>query len=170
MAYAPHDAREEVAAAAPDGLEPFAQAEGHVGARLQHAFAEAARRGGGRPVLLVGTDMPLLGERHAWSACDDLVAGVDVTYGPATDGGYYLVGARAPHPALFAIDPKAWGGPTVMTRSLDAALAAGLRVAWLRSERPLDQPADVRALLADPCAPRDVTDVLAAFSSRAPGP
>jgi glycosyltransferase A (GT-A) superfamily protein (DUF2064 family) len=112
------------------------------------------------PVIVVGTDQPALGPAHAWAALDDLRDGVDVVLGPATDGGYYLIAARELHPAIFAIEPEAWGGPRVMALTLAAIVDAGLSMGWLRSERDLDEPADAAALLADPCAPADITELL----------
>jgi len=159
VAYAPADAREEVAALAPAGSRLFAQVDGHHGERFAAAFAHVCEEHAG-PVVVVGTGHPALNERHAWGARDDLREGVDVTLGPATAGGYYLLGARRYHPALFAIDAAAWGGPDVMTLTLRAVFDAGLSVGWLRSERELDTPGDVAALLADPCAPAEIREAL----------
>ncbi|HEY3021503.1 MAG TPA: DUF2064 domain-containing protein [Solirubrobacteraceae bacterium] len=159
IAYAPADAREEVAALAPAGARLFAQVEGHRGERLAAALAHVCAEHAG-PVVLVGTDQPRLSARHAWGARDDLRE-VDVTLGPANAGGYYLLGARRYDPALFAIDAAAWGGPDVMTLTLRAVFDAGLSVGWLRSERELDGPGDVAALLADPCTPADIREALA---------
>jgi glycosyltransferase A (GT-A) superfamily protein (DUF2064 family) len=114
----------------------------------------------GRPVVCIGTDQPGLSDHHAWAAADDLRDGVDVTLGPATDGGYYLIAARRFSPALFAVEPEAWGGPQVMGQTLRAVHEAGLSMGWLRSERALVAPADAAALLADPCAPADITAAL----------
>jgi len=159
VAYAPAGAREEIAALAPAGATLFAQVDGHRGERLAAAFARVCEQHGG-PVVMVGTGHPTLAERHAWGARDDLREGVDVTLGPATAGGYYLLGARRYHPALFAIDAAAWGGPDVMTLTLRAVFDAGLSVGWLRSERELDTPGDVAALLADPCTPAEIREAL----------
>ena len=159
VAYAPADAREEVAALAPAGSRLFAQVGGHRGERLAAAFAHVCDEHGG-PVVVVGTDNPGLAERHAWAARDDLREGVDVTLGPATAGGWYLLAARRYHPALFALDAAAWDGPDVMTLTLRAAFDAGLSVGWLRSEREVDAPGDVAALLADPCTPPEIREAL----------
>jgi hypothetical protein len=166
LAFAPADAHAEIAALAPPGIELFAQVDGDLGTRLAAAFAEASARSG-RPVVLIGTDVPALDEHHAWAAADDLADGVDVTLGAATDGGYYLIGARRPHPALFAIDADAWGGERVLGLTLESVVASGLAVGWLRSERHLDTPADVAALLADPRTPVDVRAALEPRERRA---
>jgi glycosyltransferase A (GT-A) superfamily protein (DUF2064 family) len=159
VAFAPADARDAVAALVPDGVELFAQADGPAGARLEAAFAEAAGRSG-RPVVLVGADLPVLRGHHAWAVTDDFGDGVDVVLGPATNGGYYLLAAREPSPALFGIDSEAWGGERVLSLTLESVVGAGLSMGWLRSERALDTPADAAALMADPCAPGDVVAAL----------
>jgi glycosyltransferase A (GT-A) superfamily protein (DUF2064 family) len=61
---------------------------------------------------------------------------------------------------VFALPTDAWGGPDVLRLSLEAAHGAGLSVAMLRSERDLDEPADARAFLVDPCTAPDVLAVL----------
>src|SRR3954447_14060909 len=159
IAYAPDDGLDEIRELAPRGARLIAQSGDDQGTRLRHAFAEVAAAHGG-PVIVIGTDQPLLGRAHAWAVLDDLDDGVDVVLGPATDGGYYLIAAREPHPAIFAIEPEAWGGPRVMALTLEAIVGAGLSMGWLRSERDLHEPADAAALLADPCAPADIVAVL----------
>lgn len=59
--------------------------------------------------LLLGTDAPTLTAHRLREAADLLVAGADTVFGPALDGGYYLVGRARPLPELFAIDPASWG-------------------------------------------------------------
>lgn len=159
VAFTPQDAHDELAPLLPPGVAAFAQSGGHLGERLEHAFAHVAEREG-TPVVVVGTDQPALGAHHSRAAADDLAAGVDVTLGPATDGGYYLLGAARPDPALFALDAEAWGGPEVLGRTMRSIHDAGLSMGWLRSERDLDEPADAAALLADPRTPADVVAAL----------
>jgi len=164
IAVSPGDALEEVRELAPDGARMIAQAGEDQGERMRRAFAEAADAHGG-PVIVIGTDQPALRAAHAWAALDDLADGVDVVLGPATDGGYYLIAARELHPAIFAIEPTAWGGPRVMELTLEAIVGAGLSMGWLRSERALEEPADAAALLADPCAPSDIVRALRGCST-----
>jgi len=52
----------------------------------------------------------------------------DVVVGPTYDGGYYLVGAKAFHPTLFASDGM--GTNTALERLLSRAQALGLSVAF----------------------------------------
>ena len=164
IAVSPGDALDEIRDLAPDGARLIAQSGDDQGDRMRRAFAEVASEHGG-PVIVIGTDQPALRASHAWAVLDDLGDGVDVVLGPATDGGYYLIAARELHPAIFAIEPSAWGGPRVMALTLEAIVGAGLSMGWLRSERALDEPADAAALLADPCAPRDIADALRGCST-----
>ncbi|WP_219412527.1 TIGR04282 family arsenosugar biosynthesis glycosyltransferase [Pseudonocardia nigra] len=137
----------------------FPQCEGDLGERMAAAVAHVhALRAA--PVVLVGTDCPVLGEEHLAAAAEGLAGGVDVVFGPARDGGYYLVALATPRPAAFAIPPSCWGGPDMLARSLDAAAAAGLTVALIGPEHDLDTPADAAALAADPRVPRAVTGLL----------
>ena len=82
-----------------------------LGARMLAAIADA-----GGPTLVIGTDCPALTELHLRSAADALRGGSDVVLIPAEDGGYVLIGVRAPYPKIFAgID---WGKPTVLADTL----------------------------------------------------
>ena len=157
-------ADEDTAALAGAGTQTFAQVDGHLGERLRAAFAHVSEEHDG-PVVVVGTDQPGLSVSHAWGAADDLRAGVDVTLGPATSGGYYLLGARRFYGELFDIDAEEWGGPRVMALTLRSLHEAGLSMGWLRSERDLLAPGDAAALLADPCAPADIREILGASAA-----
>lgn len=143
----------------PGGLETFAVEGAHAGERRAAALAEAIRRTG-LPTVLVTEAPPALGPHHAWSVRDDLADGIDVVFGPAYDGDYYLLAAREPHAAVFGLDPALWGGPEVLQLSREAATAAGLSIGWLRTERGLSTPGDAAALLADPVTPADVRTAL----------
>lgn len=142
--------------------EPFLferEDETSLGDRLAGAAAEVFARHDG-PVLLATVDVPQLGEGHAAAALDDLADGIDVTVGPSSDGGYYLVGLREPHPEVFALPDESWGGPEVFARTLAVAGEAGLTLGMLRAERGLHDPADVAAFLADPLTPPEICAIL----------
>jgi len=119
-----------------------------------HVTAEA--------VVVVGTDCPQLGATQVTAALDALAAGADVVFGPAHDGGYYLVALAPTTPAapVFALPPGAWGGPQVLALSRTAADGAGLRVALLDVEHDLDTPADAARARADPRVPATISALL----------
>lgn len=98
--------------AARHGMILEAQAEGDLGARMSAAIAAHVADG---PVCIIGSDSPSLPGvlvREAWARLD----GNDVVLGPSTDGGYWLIGARAPAPELFS--GIAWSTPSVLTETL----------------------------------------------------
>ena len=73
-----------------------------------------------------------------------MAPGVDVVLGPTEDGGYYLIGMRAPRAALF--EDMAWSTPTVLGRTLERAQRLGLRVACLPAWFDVDTAADLERL------------------------
>jgi rSAM/selenodomain-associated transferase 1 len=159
VAFTPADARQEIAALAPEGTRLIEQADGDLGDRLAAATAQVLAEHGG-PVVLIGVDTPQIRPALGRQAIEDLRSGVDVTFGPAADGGYYLVGLREPHPEVFALATEKWGGAEVFELSLGAAHEAGLSLAMLRAERDLDDEDDARAMLADPLTPPEIAALL----------
>ncbi len=132
--------------------------EGDLGDRLAAATGRVlAERDG--PLLVIGTDAPTLTPAHAAAATTALAGGADVCFGPAADGGYYLVGMSRPAPELFALG-EAWGGPEVLERSLRRAAEAGLTTGLLDVEHDLDRPEDAHTALADPRLPAAVAEAL----------
>lgn len=159
VAVEPPDAVAEVAQTVGTTATVFAQQGSNLGARMCAAVAHAAATRPG-PIVLIGTDVPLLTSERIIEATELLHAGHDVVFGPARDAGYYLIALRRPAPAVFDIDPTLWGGPQVLESSVAAALAAGLDVAFLPTLRDLDTPEDARALAADAALPRAIHTIL----------
>jgi rSAM/selenodomain-associated transferase 1 len=74
------------------------QGGGDLGERMQRAMA-ACPPG---PVVLIGTDIPGLTAAHIAEAFA-LLARHDVAFGPASDGGFWLAGARHRPPKFGAV-------------------------------------------------------------------
>ena len=110
------------------------QARGTIGQRMAHAFAHADL-----PALAIGTDCPALNASHLHMAFAALESH-DVVFGPAHDGGYYLIGLNSRQPRLF--QGIAWSTSTVLRQSLRRAQSLGLRVALLAPLCDIDTPAD----------------------------
>ncbi len=140
------------------GVNCFADGRGDLGDRLTAATSRVLRERS-EPLLVVGTDMPLLIRAHAREAEAVLRGGTDVTFGPALDGGYWLVGLARPVPDVFDLGGE-WGGAAVLERSLERCAAAGLRAELLGMQRDLDDPADARALAGNPGLPAGVAEIL----------
>lgn len=124
------------------------QVDGDLGARMADAIAHELADGLG-PVLVIGADAPHLPAARLAEAGRALGGVADVVLGPAEDGGYYLIGLRAPAPELFAGIP--WSTSDVLAATRARAAAKGLRVHLLATEFDLDEPVDLdrlRALVA----------------------
>jgi uncharacterized protein len=117
----------------------IAQSAGGLGDRLIAAFSQSFALG--RPgAIAIGSDCPALGADHLAAAIQALER-VDVAIGPATDGGYYLIGLRQLEPALFK--DIAWGTERVLEQTLAAATAQGLTVELLAPLSDVDYPEDL---------------------------
>ena len=154
------------------------QAPGDIGARMRAAAAALLAAGAG-PVTLVGTDIPALRVSQVERALAALGArpAADVVFGPAADGGYYLVALRRLRDDREAtlFDPSIpWGGPDVLARSQAAAAAAGLRSARVETLHDIDTAddlADLRARIGRAApgarvAGRRTTSVVRSLASR----
>ena len=84
--------------------------------------------------------MPRLTPAHLDEAFDALDHH-DVVLGPATDGGYYLIGLTTDAPSLF--QNISWGGPEVLTQTMQACDRIGLRYTLLEPLGDIDTPADL---------------------------
>ena len=79
---------------------------------------------------------------EAWTALERQ----DVVLGPATDGGYWLIGLRSPQPALF--QNIHWSTDAVLRETQDRARAAKLSVHLLRRLSDVDTETDWQEYLA----------------------
>ncbi len=123
------------------------QVEGDLGTRLRVAFETSFARGD-EAVVVIGTDCPFVNRRDLLDAFAQLRR-YDMVVGPATDGGYYLLGLRRPVRQVFeGID---WGTPSVLEQTLANAAHAGLSVSQLRALDDIDTPADLTAFAPAGC-------------------
>jgi rSAM/selenodomain-associated transferase 1 len=128
----------------PDGVVAREQAGDNLGERLSRAFDELLGGPDDRAVA-IGADCPELEAgviREAFVALE----ACDLVLGPASDGGYFLIGLRRPVPALF--EDIAWGSDRVLEQTLERAKGAGLKTALLGGLADLDTPDDLVRFLA----------------------
>ncbi len=146
IAYAPRRARGFFAAAQP-GMLLVPQTGADLGARMSGAFERLFARGFAAVVIL-GGDSPSLPPGYLRTAIRALrSATVDGVIGPSDDGGYYLIGLRAPCPALFA--GVAWSTGRVLAQTLARAKRAGRRLRALPTWYDVDTIEDLRRLAAE---------------------
>ena len=128
-----------------DGSPPMPSGVDGFGRCLLHAvrsLLEAGHTG----VCVLNSDSPTLPTALLRRAAELLAAPGDrAVLGPAEDGGYYLLGVKAPHAALFTdID---WSTAAVAEQTRARAAAIGLELVELEPWYDVDDRASLRRLL-----------------------
>ncbi len=110
----------------PPHLPRFAQGTGDLGQRMQRAFDIRAPG----PVVIIGADIPGIRPCHIAAAFRAL-GNHDAVFGPADDGGYWLVGQRRQPRIRQMFADVRWSGPHALSdtkRNLQDARIAALDV------------------------------------------
>ena len=110
------------------------QVGGDLGQRMAASFAQAFAQGADA-VVLTGSDVPDL-DAHLVQAAFDALETAPVAVGPATDGGYYLIGLRAPGAPLF--DGIEWGTDRVLAQTEALIQARGISAVYLPEQFDVD--------------------------------
>ena len=92
------------------------------------------------PAMVIGSDCPGLTPQHLWAAHDTL-ATEEMVIGPASDGGYYLLGYNSN--ARFAFQDMPWSTDKVFEETLKRFVARGIRPAVLPELSDIDTAADL---------------------------
>jgi uncharacterized protein len=119
----------------PAGVARAPQGPGDLGQRM----ARALNRIPNRPAIIVGSDVPALSADHIAAAFDAL-GRHDVVFGPAADGGYWLVGARTPANLGRLFRNVRWSSRHALDDTL-AGLNPVRRVAFLETLDDVDDGA-----------------------------
>lgn len=98
----------------PPDIPKIRQGDGDIGRRMQRAIA-AMPPG---PVVLVGTDIPAIRRSHIARAFK-VLGDSDIVFGPAQDGGFWLVGSSRRRPMPLAFDNVRWSSPFALQDTLD---------------------------------------------------
>ena len=121
----------------PRGLARCVQGGGDLGARMARPFRELPPG----PVVLVGTDIPDLRSAHIARAFAAL-GRADVVFGPASDGGFWLVGLRRRPRVLKIFDGVDWSASQTLDQTL-ASLPQGTRVEIIDTLSDIDDADDL---------------------------
>lgn len=111
-----------------------------LGLNMSHSFNVIFRKGY-QKVALVGADIPDLSASiilHAFNLLSDN----DLVYGPAEDGGYYLVGMKKLIKEVFENVP--WSSDTTLSKSVEQAGIAGYTVGYTNKLWDIDTIEDVK--------------------------
>lgn len=110
-----------------------------LGERLETAVACAVNEQA-EEIILIGTDCPDLTPEILALAWQKLRQ-ADVVFGPAHDGGYYLIGMKQLHRELF--HKINWGTAQVLSQSLAICRQLGLSISLLPKLSDVDCPEDL---------------------------
>ena len=110
------------------------QVGGDLGQRMAASFAQAFAQGADA-VVLTGSDVPDL-DGHLVQAAFDALESAPAVVGPAADGGYYLIGLRAPGAPLF--DGIEWGTDRVLAQTEALIQARGISAVYLPEQFDVD--------------------------------
>lgn len=142
VAYTPDPHWQELQELFPTATSFFPQEGEDLGARMKNAIASVLDLAYDS-CILTGSDLPLLTAAHLESGFAALEQ-ADVTFGPTSDGGYYLVGMKRLCPEVF--EKQSYGGSSVWENTLAAAQNAGYSVAAAEACDDVDTPEDLRQL------------------------
>jgi len=117
-----------------------------IGKKMENAFVQSFSEGSER-VVLIGSDIPDLPNsiiHRAFSSLDKS----DAVLGPASDGGYYLIGFKKTSffPDVFHGIP--WSTPSVYRETTEVFRRSNYRVHILRQWNDVDTLDDLRALFS----------------------
>lgn len=134
--------RETLARAFPD--RPLAMQTGEtLGDRLAMAFSERFFFHRTQKIIAIGVDDPAL-DREALDHAFALLDSCEWVMGPASDGGYYLIGCRAAAFTSEIFMNMEWGSETVASTTLARIRNWMSCVAVLPERRDLDVVDDLR--------------------------
>ena len=113
-----------------------------LGKRMREAFKEVFNSGY-KKAALVGADIPDLSAETVLNAFD-ILSEKDLVFGPAKDGGYYLVGMNRMIREIFENVP--WSSDQTLSRSLQEAKKCGHNSGFTETLSDIDTIEDVKSL------------------------
>lgn len=122
----------------PRNISRMAQGSGDLGQRTHRIFAELPPG----DVVVIGSDIPAIAPTHIAHAFH-LLGGADAVFGPATDGGYWLVGLKRRPATPDAFSKVRWSGPHALADTL--ANLDGKKIALAETLSDVDEANTYRA-------------------------
>ena len=114
--------------------------KGDLGDRMYAAFEEVFNQGY-KKASLVGADIPDLSASIIMQSFE-ILKNNDLVFGPAKDGGYYLVGMSKLIKEVFEQVP--WSSSETLEKSLDQAGKYGYRSGFVDTLSDVDRPEDIK--------------------------
>jgi uncharacterized protein len=122
----------------------LSQGDGGLGERLHRVYSALLEKFSA--VILIGADSPQLAPGHFSSALQRLEDGADFVFGPAADGGFYLLAGREPipHQVFTAVE---YSAADTMAQLQERLSRIG-RVEAIQNESDVDTGADLLHLMS----------------------
>jgi rSAM/selenodomain-associated transferase 1 len=117
------------------------QSGSDLGERMLNAFKQGFEDGYER-IVLIGSDLPEISSLHILKGLKALET-KDVVFGPAEDGGYYLVGLSKMNTTIFTNKP--WSQPTLLQTTLQELQKLNSSVSMLEALNDIDTYEDLIA-------------------------
>lgn len=112
-----------------------------IGERMKNAFAKGFSDGYKR-IILIGSDLPEISSTHIENGFNALQK-VEVTFGPAEDGGYYLVGLSELKAYIF--ENKPWSKSHLLQETLTELKQKNINFKLLETLNDIDTFEDLEA-------------------------
>lgn len=110
-----------------------------LGEKMQNAFKQGVHDGFEK-VVLIGSDLPDISAQIIEQGFDALNKN-EVVFGPAEDGGYYLVGMTKKHFCIF--QHKIWSSDNLLEKTLDELKQKNIGFSLLKTLNDIDTVEDL---------------------------
>jgi uncharacterized protein len=141
ICFHPPSAREKIVSWLGKSYVYMPQNGSDLGEKMKNAFASAFSEGFEK-VMLVGSDIPDLPKEIFDQA---FASDGEAVIGPATDGGYYLIGFQRDTFLPHIFEGMQWSTASVFGRTMEIFRKHSVKVHILPQWRDVDTPEDLRA-------------------------
>lgn len=112
-----------------------------LGKRMKNAFTKGFKDGYER-IVLIGSDLPDINSLHIENGLEALNK-TEVVFGPAEDGGYYLIGLSKMHNFIF--ENKPWSQSNLLEKTLTELNEKSVEFTTLVTLNDIDTFEDLKA-------------------------
>ena len=123
-----------------DAYQKHVQEGNELGDKMLHAFTTAFEKGYEK-IVIIGSDSLEVTEKHIQEAFTALDKN-DLVFGPAEDGGYYLLGLNNIFPAIF--EEKEYSHQHVLNEAIDEVEKFGMSYHLLERLHDIDTMEDLK--------------------------
>lgn len=123
----------------PEHFKLMIQEGNDLGERMSNAFQNSFEKGF-KKCIIIGSDCPAIEPKHLEKSLTNLDT-TDVVFGPAIDGGYYLLGMNKYYPELFK--NVEWSSEKVLDQSISICINKNLKHHLLEPLRDIDTKDDL---------------------------